>query len=344
MSVVYRFWDGPNYLTVATHAVRRVAGQPAARLRLHADVLPDAPAALSALRAGARLARRIRGGPPARLGARLHRRRCFSSTGWPATSGSCPRPRSSSLVFLFLPPRWLLYRSTGATEALYDRPDARLGVVLREVAVRAGRRSSAALAALTRHLGPHVRSGLRGRPGTRAAMARLAVAPAHPGGALRLLPLLRDPLRRLLRVPETARREDGGASARSASCRRSSRRASTTRSSSTSCSSWSTPSARSACGRASRPSSGTASSSSRLARSRVDGGLEPLLPGDGAFLADRRLPRPDRHAGVPLDVPALRRARGLLRLGDDPAERLPARHLRGPAHAPRAGDTGSAAP
>src|SRR5262249_8816009 len=68
----------------------------------------------------------------------------------------------------------------------------------------------------------------------------------------------------------------------------------------------------------------------------LDGGLEPLLPVDGAVRADRWIPGPDRHEGLPVDVPGLRGAVRLLRLGRDSAKRLPPGHLpaaSGPARA-----------
>jgi hypothetical protein len=60
-----------------------------------------------------------------------------------------PSPEFLSLVFLFLPPRWMLYRSVGATESLYMA--ATLASIWWFERGRIGRASgAAALAALTR--------------------------------------------------------------------------------------------------------------------------------------------------------------------------------------------------
>ena len=117
MSPVYRFWDGPNYLTVArtlyavrpdnpllayvykpsyflTHlplyplCVRALAFVGNERALLLVSVL----ASMAAVLIFYRLARDV----------------------WKLSS-----PAFLSLVFLFLPPRWVLYRSTGASESLY---------------------------------------------------------------------------------------------------------------------------------------------------------------------------------------------------------------------------------
>ena len=194
------------------HAVRRPARQPAARLRLHADLLPDAPAALSAVRAGAR---RSSGYEPALLlvsmlasiaAVLLFYR--LARDVW-----KLPSPVFLSLVFLFLPPRWLLYRSTGATESLSHRADARSrsGASRRSrVGPRRARRGPRDADA---DLGADDRAGVRRRPAAAAPLALARVARAHSGRALRVLPLLRGALRRLLRLPRAARRE-----ARARSC------------------------------------------------------------------------------------------------------------------------------
>jgi len=117
MTAVYRFWDGPNYLTIA---------------RTLYAIEPDNPLLAYVHRPGY-FATHL---PVYPLLVRL-----FSFAGYqPAlllvsVLATCaavllffrlardvwklPSPTYLSLVFLFLPPRWLLYRSTGATEALF---------------------------------------------------------------------------------------------------------------------------------------------------------------------------------------------------------------------------------
>ena len=117
MSPVYRFWDGPNYLTVArtlydirldnpllayvyrpTYFLTHLPLYPLCVRALslfgyqHALLLVSVLATAAAVLLFYRLARDVWGLPAAEF---------------------------LSLVFLFLPPRWLLYRSTGATEGLY---------------------------------------------------------------------------------------------------------------------------------------------------------------------------------------------------------------------------------
>lgn len=117
MTVVYRFWDGPNYLTIA---------------RTLYDVRPDNPL-LAYVYTPSYYATHL---PVYPLLVRL-----FSFVGYqPALLlvsllASCvavllfyrlareiwklPSPFFLTVVFLFLPPRWLLYRSMGATESLF---------------------------------------------------------------------------------------------------------------------------------------------------------------------------------------------------------------------------------
>jgi hypothetical protein len=117
MTTVYRFWDGPNYLTVA---------------RTLYDVRPDNPLLAYVYRPSYFLthlplyplcvrALSVIGYQPgllvvsvlASIAAVLLFYRLVRDV-W-----RLPAPEFLALVFLFLPPRWLLYRSTGATEALY---------------------------------------------------------------------------------------------------------------------------------------------------------------------------------------------------------------------------------
>ena len=116
MSAVYRFWDGPNYLTVA---------------RTLYDVRPENPLLAYVYRPTYFLTH---------LPLYPLLVRAFSFLGYQpallvvsvlATAAAAllfyrlarevwklPSPLFLTLLMLFLPPRWLLYRSTGATEAL----------------------------------------------------------------------------------------------------------------------------------------------------------------------------------------------------------------------------------
>ncbi len=117
MATVYRFWDGPNYLTVA---------------RTLYDIRPDNPLLAYVYRPTYFLthlplyplvvrAFAFLGYQPALLVVSVvatvaavllfHR---LARDVW-----KLPSPAFLAFVFLFLPPRWLLYRSTGATEALF---------------------------------------------------------------------------------------------------------------------------------------------------------------------------------------------------------------------------------
>jgi hypothetical protein len=117
MADVYRFWDAPNYLTIA---------------RTLYDVRPDNPL-LAYVHTPTYFLRHFPAYPllvrafsffgyePALLlvsllatavATLLFYRLCRDV--WKLAS-----PELLTLVFLFLPPRWLLYRSTGSTEALY---------------------------------------------------------------------------------------------------------------------------------------------------------------------------------------------------------------------------------
>jgi hypothetical protein len=117
LTTVYRFWDGPNYLTVAHDLYRISPDNPllayvytpiffASYLPLyplcvralawvgyeHALLLVSLLATVAAVILFYRLARDV----------------------W-----KLPSPEFLALVFLFLPPRWVLYRSVGASEAVY---------------------------------------------------------------------------------------------------------------------------------------------------------------------------------------------------------------------------------
>jgi len=117
MTTVYRFWDGPNYLTVARTLYDVRPDNPLlayvytpSYFLTHLPLYPLCVRALSFF-----------GYEPALLlvsvvasiaAAFLFHR--LARDVW-----RLPSPSFLTLVFLFLPPRWLLYRSTGATEALY---------------------------------------------------------------------------------------------------------------------------------------------------------------------------------------------------------------------------------
>jgi hypothetical protein len=117
MTEVYRFWDGPNYLTIARTLYDVKPDNPLLAYvhepRYFLVHLPMYPLAVRALA--------FFGYPQAMLlvsllatavATVLFYRLCRDV--WKVMS-----PEFLTLVFLFLPPRWLLYRSTGSTEALY---------------------------------------------------------------------------------------------------------------------------------------------------------------------------------------------------------------------------------
>ncbi|HMA19118.1 MAG TPA: hypothetical protein VKS03_11825 [Thermoanaerobaculia bacterium] len=117
MTDVYRFWDGPNYLTIA-RTLYDVRSDNPLLAYVHSTHyffvhLPMYPLFVRMLS--------FTGYPPALLlvsilatcaATILFYRLCRDV--WRVAS-----PEFLTLVFLFLPPRWLLYRSTGSTEALY---------------------------------------------------------------------------------------------------------------------------------------------------------------------------------------------------------------------------------
>ncbi len=147
MIEVYRFWDGPNYLTVARTAYAIRPDNPLLQYvynpRFFASYLPFYPLCVRALAfVGYERALLLVSILAATAAALLFYR--LARDVW-----KLPSPAFLSLVFLFLPPRWLLYRSTGATESLYLA--ATLGSILFFERAQVGRASAAAaLAALTR--------------------------------------------------------------------------------------------------------------------------------------------------------------------------------------------------
>jgi hypothetical protein len=147
MAPVYRFWDGPNYLTVA---------------RTWYDIRPDNPL-LAYVYKPSFFASYLPFYPfCVRLVAIFGYERALLLVSVLAATAAAllfyrlardvwrlPSPEFLTLVFLFLPPRWLLYRSTGATESLYMA--ATLSAMYFFEKGRVGRASAAAaLAALTR--------------------------------------------------------------------------------------------------------------------------------------------------------------------------------------------------
>ncbi len=163
MSTVYRFWDGPNYLTVARTLYAVEPGNPLlAYVYTPTYFLTHLPLYPLCVRALAWI-----GYEPALLlvsvlasvaAVLLFYR--LARDVWKLQS-----PAFLSLVFLFLPPRWFLYRSTGATEALYVA--LALGSVWFFEKARYGRASLlAGLAAVTRI------SGLMFAPAYAVALAR----------------------------------------------------------------------------------------------------------------------------------------------------------------------------
>jgi hypothetical protein len=147
MGPVYRFWDGPNYLTVA-RTLYEIRPDNALLAyvydaRFFASYLPFYPLCVRALAfVGYERALLLVSVLAATAATLLFYR--LARDVWKLES-----PGFLSLVFLFLPPRWLLYRSTGATESLYIA--ATLASVLFFEKAKVGRASAAgALAALTR--------------------------------------------------------------------------------------------------------------------------------------------------------------------------------------------------
>ena len=117
MTEVYRFWDGPNYLTVARtlydvrpdNPLLTYVHTPTYFLR-HFPVYPLLVRAFSFF--GYQRALLLVSVLATCAATLLFYRLCRDV--WKLSS-----PGFLTLVFLFLPPRWLLYRSTGSTEAVY---------------------------------------------------------------------------------------------------------------------------------------------------------------------------------------------------------------------------------
>lgn len=117
MTTVYRFWDGPNYLTIARtlydvrpdNPLLAYVHEPRYFL-VHLPVYPLLVRVLSIV--GYQQALLLVSILATGIATVLFYRLCRDV--WKLDS-----PGFLALVFLFLPPRWLLYRSTGSTEAVY---------------------------------------------------------------------------------------------------------------------------------------------------------------------------------------------------------------------------------
>ncbi len=118
MAEVYRFWDGPNYLTIARTLYDVRPDNPLILAYVHSSRyffvhLPVYPLAVRAFSfAGYPQALLVVSILATGVATVLFYRLCRDV--WKLAS-----PEFLTLVFLFLPPRWLLYRSIGSTEALY---------------------------------------------------------------------------------------------------------------------------------------------------------------------------------------------------------------------------------
>lgn len=147
MAPVYRFWDGPNYLTVARDLYEIRPDNPLLAYvynpRFFASYLPLYPLCVRALAWVGYERALLLVSILAATGAVLLFYRLARDV-W-----KLKNPAFLALVFLFLPPRWVLYRSTGATESLYIAAGL-LSIWYFEKG-KIGRASgAAALAALTR--------------------------------------------------------------------------------------------------------------------------------------------------------------------------------------------------
>ena len=117
MTTVYRFWDGPNYLTIARtlydvrpdNPLLAYVYEPRYFL-VHLPVYPVLVRILSIV--GYQQALLLVSILATCVATVLFYRLCRDV--WKVDS-----PGFLTLVFLFVPPRWLLYRSTGSTEAVY---------------------------------------------------------------------------------------------------------------------------------------------------------------------------------------------------------------------------------
>jgi hypothetical protein len=117
MTDVYRFWDAPNYLTIARGGYDVRPDNPLlAYVRtptyflVHFPVYPALVRLLSFF--GYEPALLLVSVLATTIATVLFYRLCRDV--WKLSS-----PEFLTIVFLFLPPRWLLYRSTGSTEAVY---------------------------------------------------------------------------------------------------------------------------------------------------------------------------------------------------------------------------------
>ena len=117
MSPVYAFWDGPSYLMIAHDLYEVRPGNPLAPDRTkppyYASHLPGYPLLVRVLSfVGYQRALLAGSVLPAIAAVLLFYR--LARDVW-----KLPSPGFLSLVFLFLPPHWVLYRSVGATESLF---------------------------------------------------------------------------------------------------------------------------------------------------------------------------------------------------------------------------------
>lgn len=147
MAPVYRFWDGPNFLAVARTLYRIRPDNPLLAYvhepRFFAAYMPFYPMLVRAFAAfGYERALLLVSVLASTVAVLLFYR--LARDVW-----KLPSPEFLSLVFLFVPPRWLLYRSVGATEAVYMM--CTLAAVFFFERARVGRASVAGtLAVLTR--------------------------------------------------------------------------------------------------------------------------------------------------------------------------------------------------
>lgn len=117
MITVYRFWDGPNYLTIARTLYDVRPDNPLLAYvyepRYFLVHLPVYPLLVRALSIAGYQQALLLVSVLATCAATIFFYRLCRDV-WKLAS-----PGFLTLVFLFLPPRWLLYRSTGSTEAVY---------------------------------------------------------------------------------------------------------------------------------------------------------------------------------------------------------------------------------
>lgn len=148
VSVVYRVWDGPNYLTIAKAGYEGIRPDNPILAYVHTRSyflvhLPGYPLAVRALSfVGYQRALLLVSVLSSALVAVLFYR--LARDTW-----KLPSPAWLTAVLLFVPPRWLLYRSVGSTESLF------MALVLLSIwsfeKGRTGRASAlAAVAAVTR--------------------------------------------------------------------------------------------------------------------------------------------------------------------------------------------------